>query len=60
MFDNEVKYQNGSTNIGYDLSHNPISYYLQRTITLLNLDKIKTELEIENLGGKKYTNYMML
>lgn len=53
MFEYEVKYQKGLTNIETDMSfRNPISNYLQSTLMLLNLEGMKTEHKREN--DKKY------
>ncbi|GBO17752.1 Transposon Tf2-9 polyprotein [Araneus ventricosus] len=55
MFDYEIKYQKGCTNIEADmLSRHPISHHLQHSVHLLDINEIKTQQKNDNLCGPKY------
>ncbi|GBO27396.1 Transposon Tf2-9 polyprotein [Araneus ventricosus] len=55
MFDYEIKYQKGCTNIEADmLSRHPVSHHLQHAVHLLDINEIKTQQKNDNLCGPKY------
>ncbi|GBO21470.1 Transposon Tf2-11 polyprotein [Araneus ventricosus] len=55
MFDYEIKYQKGCTNIEADmLSRHPVSHHLQHAVYLLDINEIKTQQKNDNLCGPKY------
>ncbi|GBM53247.1 Transposon Tf2-6 polyprotein [Araneus ventricosus] len=55
MFNYEIKYQKGCTNIEADmLSRHPVSYHLQHSVHLLDINEIKTQQKNDNLCGPKY------
>lgn len=61
MYDYEVKYLKGSTNIEADmLSRHPVSQHLQHlqhSLLLLDIETIKNQQQVENIHGKKYSNF---
>ncbi|GBO38356.1 Transposon Tf2-6 polyprotein [Araneus ventricosus] len=55
MFDYEIKYQKGCTNIEADmLSRHTVSHHLQHAVHLLDMNEIKTQQKNDNLCGPKY------
>ncbi|GFT16873.1 transposon Tf2-9 polyprotein [Trichonephila clavipes] len=55
MYDYEIKYLKGSTNIEADmLSRHPVAHHLQHSSHLLDINEIKTHQKNDNLCGPKY------
>ncbi|GFT00395.1 transposon Tf2-6 polyprotein [Trichonephila clavipes] len=55
VYDYEVKYLKGSTNIEADmLSRHPVAHHLQHSSHLLDINEIKTHQKNDNLCGPKY------
>ncbi|GFY03120.1 hypothetical protein TNCV_981251 [Trichonephila clavipes] len=55
MYDNEIKYLKGSTNIEADmLSRHPVAHHLQHSSHLLDINEVKTHRKNDNLCGPKY------
>ncbi|GFW84751.1 retrovirus-related Pol polyprotein from transposon 17.6, partial [Trichonephila clavipes] len=55
MYDYEIKYLKGSTNIeAYMLSRHPVAHHLQHSSHLLDINEIKTHQKNHNLCGPKY------
>ncbi|GFY12067.1 hypothetical protein TNCV_4975671 [Trichonephila clavipes] len=55
MYDYEIKYLKGSTNIEADLlSRHPVAHHRQHSSHLLDINEIKTHQKNENLCGPKY------
>ncbi|GFW70299.1 transposon Ty3-G Gag-Pol polyprotein [Trichonephila clavipes] len=55
MYDYEIKYLKGSTNIEADmLSRHPVAHHLQHSSHLPDINEIKTHQKNDNLCGPKY------
>ncbi|GFV38681.1 retrovirus-related Pol polyprotein from transposon 297 [Trichonephila clavipes] len=55
MYDYEIKYLKGSTNIeAYMLYRHPVAHHLQHSSHLLDINEIKTDQKNDNLCGPKY------
>lgn len=55
MFEYEIKYQKGSTNIeAHILSRNLVYHHIQHSAHLIDIIEIKTQQQNNNLSGSKY------